>query len=119
MTPRSRCCVTRRPAADALLHPITIVALATWIINDHWAKAAHGGVVTGKLSDVAALIVFPLLPVIALEKWRAWRRQPPPGFAWALGWILATGFVLVAINLFDTGSWIYRHGFAVLQWPLR
>ena len=43
------------------MHPITLAALATWIVNDHYLKGAHGGVVTGKLSDVACLIVVPLM----------------------------------------------------------
>lgn len=106
-----------KPGAEALVHPVTLLALVTWIVNDHWAKAAHGGDVTGKLSDIAALIVFPLIPVAALELWRIWRGRPIPGRSWSNGWLVATGFTMVTINLFDTAAWIYRHGFAVMQWP--
>lgn len=108
-----------RPAAEALLHPIVLVALATWIVNDHWAKAAHPGVLTGKLSDVASLIVAPLLPIAALELWRARRDRSPPGRAWSLGWIAGVGALMVAIKLFAAAAWAYCHGLAVLQWPLR
>lgn len=109
----------RRPAAEALLHPLVLVALAAWIVNDHWAKAAHPGVLTGKLSDVASLIVAPLLPIAALELWRARRDRPPPTRAWSIGWIAGVGALMVAIKLFAAAAWAYCHGLAVLQWPLR
>jgi hypothetical protein len=103
---------TERPG-EALLHPVALAALVLWVANDHWAKAAHGGLVTGKLSDVASLIVFPLIPVAILSLWRR------PSRAWILFWIVATGMVMATINLFEPAAWIYRHGLAVAQWPFR
>jgi hypothetical protein len=108
-----------RPAAEALLHPIVLLALAAWIVNDHWGKAAHPGVLTGKLSDVASLIVAPLLPIAALELWRARRDRPPPTRGWSIGWLAGVGALMVAIKLFAAAAWAYCHGLAVLQWPLR
>jgi hypothetical protein len=109
----------RDTAADALLHPVVLLALAVWLVNDHWAKAALPGAVTGKLSDVAGLIVFPLLPAAALALWRQRRGGAQPGPAWAPAWIIATAAAMTAIKLLDPAAWLYRHGLAAAQWPLR
>jgi hypothetical protein len=108
----------RDRGADLLLHPVVLLALAVWIGNDHLAKAAWPGAVTGKLSDVAGLVVFPLIPVVALERWRHRRGLPPPAASWAAGWLAATAAVMIAIKLLDPAAWAYRHGLAVLQYPL-
>jgi len=54
-----------RPAAAAALawltHPVTFVALLLLIVNDHVLKAMWGTWWTGKLSDVAWLVVGPPL----------------------------------------------------------
>ncbi|WP_189328475.1 hypothetical protein [Actinoplanes ianthinogenes] len=47
-------------------HPSTVVALAVLVINDHLLKATFPGPLTGKLSDVAGLVLAPpLLAVLA------------------------------------------------------
>jgi len=53
----------RPQAGDALLHPLAIVAVAVLVLNDHLLKAAYPGLLTGKLSDLAGLVFFPLLLV--------------------------------------------------------
>jgi hypothetical protein len=108
----------RKPACEALLHPIALLALAVWLINDHHGKAAYGGWVTGKLSDVACLIVVPLVPVAALELWRARRGLAPPGRTWQYASLAAAGLVMATINLLDGAAWAYRHGLGVAQWPI-
>jgi hypothetical protein len=105
--------LSERIGRAALLHPLTLVALATWIVNDHYAKAAHGGAVTGKLSDVACLIV---VPVMALALWELWR---PASRRVAIACVVATGAVMIAINLFDAAAWLYRYGLGTVQWPVR
>jgi hypothetical protein len=100
-------------ASEALLHPIVVAAIALWLFNDHYLKAAHPSWLTGKLSDVTSLIVFPLIPIAILERWRA------PGPVWRYGWLVATGLVMVTINLFDPAAWAYRQGLACAQWPVR
>ena len=107
----------RRPA-DLLLHPIVLAALGVWLVNDQWAKGAYPGVTTGKLSDVAGLIVFPLIPVVALAVWRRRTGAPPPGITWALSWLLATALAMASIKLLAPAAWLYRHGLAVVQYPL-
>lgn len=104
------------PKPGALLgHPIALLALALWIANDHHLKRAHGSWITGKLSDVACLIVVPLIGITAIE---LWRRRPAPAWCSALA-IAGTGTIMVTINLFDPAAWLYRYGLAVVQWPLR
>ena len=56
---------TSRGTLAWLGHPVTVVALAVLVINDHVLKAAYPGWVTGKLSDAAGLVLAPpLLAVI-------------------------------------------------------
>ena len=45
----------------ALLDPRFLVAVVVLVVNDYWAKGVFGNVVTGKLSDFAGLIVFPVV----------------------------------------------------------
>lgn len=45
----------------ALAHPGSVLALVLLVLNDHVLKQAWPGWVTGKLSDVAGLVVAPLL----------------------------------------------------------
>ena len=49
--------------AGELLHPIPLLAVAVLLLNDHVLKGAGWlpAVVTGKLSDLAGLLFFPLL----------------------------------------------------------
>lgn len=60
---------TERDAFAALAHPVALGALVLWIVNDHWWKHHFANAVTGKLSDVAGLILFPLLVAAALALW--------------------------------------------------
>jgi hypothetical protein len=46
---------------DALLHPVSLASIALLLINDHLLKAIWPGLITGKLSDFAGLVFFPLL----------------------------------------------------------
>ncbi|MEU4402135.1 hypothetical protein [Micromonospora orduensis] len=49
-----------------LCHPTTLVALALLLVNDHVLKAAFPGPLTGKLSDVAGLVLAPPLVAVLL-----------------------------------------------------
>ena len=46
---------------SGILHPVALAALIALVVNDHVGKPCYPGWVTGKLSDAAGLIVFPLL----------------------------------------------------------
>jgi hypothetical protein len=58
---------SRPPLGASLLHPIALLALALLLANDHLLKARYPGFVTGKLSDLAGLIVAPLVLVATTD----------------------------------------------------
>jgi len=99
-----------------LLHPLTLAFLALWIVNDHVLKAAYPGLVSGKLSDIAGVIVFPLLVLAGAELLGSTlsqrRRRAVLGCA-----VIATCSAMIAIKLFEPAAWFYREGLAALQWP--
>lgn len=103
-----------RPGLAALVHPVALVALAAWIANDHFLKRLHPGLVSGKLSDVACLIVVPLLAIATIELVRGSSTRA----IW-IACIAATGLVMVTINLFDAAAFAYRWGLGIAHWPLR
>jgi len=47
--------------ARVLAHPLVLALLGLWAVNDQLLKELAPGPVTGKLSDIAGLVVFPLL----------------------------------------------------------
>lgn len=55
-----------------ILHPIFIICLLTLIINDFYFKASFGNVLTGKLSDFAGLIVFPIFIAYLFPTTKKW-----------------------------------------------
>ncbi|MGN6523549.1 MAG: hypothetical protein ACTHMZ_10190, partial [Actinomycetes bacterium] len=65
--------------------PPTLLALAVLALNDHWVKQAAPGVVTGKLSDVAGLVLAPALLAVALALLRVPRSTPVALVATAVG----------------------------------
>jgi hypothetical protein len=65
------------PPMPELLAPLPLAAVALLAFNDHLAKAAWPGLVTGKLSDVAGCFVLPLLVsalLALLTRWSPARR---------------------------------------------
>ena len=101
-----------------LLHPVALIALATWAVNDHLFKVWWPGhPVTGKLSDVASLIVFPLLVGAAFE-WAAHiSRRRVRSMPVVVGAALATACVMAAINTWPPAARVYEVGLGALQWP--
>jgi hypothetical protein len=115
--------VAHRPAArpgDGLLHPVILVALALLILNDQLLKAAWPGVVTGKLSDLAGLIVAPLALQAAWEvgQWITGRWHGPTRLALAVA-IIAVGVVFAAVQVWDPASNAYEWVLGAAQWPFR
>ncbi|MFG1868945.1 hypothetical protein [Micromonospora arborensis] len=49
-----------------LCHPATLLALVLLVVNDHLLKPALPGLLTGKLSDVAGLVLAPPLVAVLL-----------------------------------------------------
>ncbi|MEU7941801.1 hypothetical protein [Microbispora bryophytorum] len=108
MTDRSR--VT---AGAWLGHPATLTAIAVLLVNDHLLKRLWPGVVTGKLSDVAGMLVAP--PLLALVATLAVRRPAAPaqdgaaapgeaGRRAALAAIALTGAVFALVKTTPVGA---------------
>ncbi|MFD1934816.1 hypothetical protein ACFSKW_25400 [Nonomuraea mangrovi] len=73
-------------------HPVTVVAVIVLLVNDHLLKQAWPGFLTGKLSDVAGLVVAP--PLLALVL----RRRAD------LVALLLTGGVFAVVKCTETGA---------------
>ncbi len=78
-----------RDALRWLGAPPTLLALAVLALNDHVLKQAAPGVVTGKLSDVAGLLVVPPLLAAVLALLRVPRPTQVALVATAVGFTLA------------------------------
>jgi hypothetical protein len=99
----------------ALAHPVSLGAIGLLLLNDHVLKEIWPGAVTGKLSDFAGLVFFPLLVVTAvgMATGHRWSATVP-----ALA-VVATGVGFVLIQTWDPAADIYRHTLGYLQWPFR
>lgn len=105
---------------DGLLHPVPIAAIIVLVANDHLFKTLWPGLVTGKLSDVAGLLFFPLLVQAGLEVGEelfrgTWR---PSRTVLALT-ALATGAAFAGIKLWPAAGDTYRVVLGILGWPIQ
>ncbi|MEU7751102.1 hypothetical protein [Micromonospora sp. NPDC049171] len=76
-----------------LCHPSTLLALVLLLVNDHVLKAAFPGLLTGKLSDVAGLVLAP--PLVAVLLTLLVPRLPARAAAVAGLVAVGAGFALV------------------------
>jgi hypothetical protein len=100
------------------------------VINDHWLKPRLGtdprlGVATGKLSDVAGLVFFPLalVSVLELARWIAGSRVGSArGPAWparpaeVAGAAAVTGIAFAAVQVVPAAAAAYAGALAALRW---
>src|SRR5690606_8076044 len=79
-----------------LSHPVTVLALAVLLVNDHVLKQAYGSWWTGKLSDVAGLVLAPALVAVAVAAGaRCARVVVPPRVVVGLSTgVVGAGFVV-------------------------
>ncbi|MEU4550929.1 hypothetical protein [Micromonospora violae] len=88
---------TPRDGAPATLswlcHPGTLFALILLLVNDHVLKAAFPGLLTGKLSDVAGLVLAP--PLVAVLLTLLVPRLPARAAALAGLVVVGAGFAVV------------------------
>lgn len=82
-----------RTARAWLAHPVTCVAVMVLLVNDHVLKAAYGTWWTGKLSDVAGLVVVP--PLLALAAACAGRAVRPRRLVGVPVLVVGVGFAVV------------------------
>jgi hypothetical protein len=81
------------PAALAwLAHPLTLSALVVLLLNDHLLKAEFPGLLTGKLSDAAGLVVAP--PLLAGAVLLLVPKLPAHATAAAATLVTGAGFAL-------------------------
>jgi hypothetical protein len=118
---QSAAAVDRRPVpGDGLLHPLAVAAVALLVVNDHILKAIAPGPLTGKLSDVAGLLFFPLFIVAAGEVIAAalGRWHGPDRTAVSIA-VVVTGLGFAAVKLHPVAEAAYEVALGVLQWPMR
>jgi len=117
---RKRVSATGRTPGDLLLHPVALVALVLVIFNDRILKVSYPSEVSGKLSDFAGLVYFPLFLVAAIEGARWLRRRT--------GWeltsrsvvvaVVVVGTAFVAIKVSHPAGEVYRTVMGVVLYPL-
>ena len=108
------------PRLDVVLHPIPLAALALMVVNDHLLKPNHPGWVSGKLSDVAVLILLPFLFVAVADLARQrWPALPAPGRRAVPVTAALAILAFVGIELVPVVGETYRWSLGILQWPAR
>ena len=100
-----------------LLHPAVLAAIALFVVNDHVFKPAHPGWLTGKLSDVAGLVFFPVLLAAVAELVIPVARRHVG--ATLLIAVAVTGLTYVAMLVIPAGGDGYRWFIGIVQWPFR
>jgi len=94
-----------------LLHPVPLGAIVLLVVNDHVLKARGPGFVTGKLSDVAGLVFFPLF----LDALPGLRDADPTRRL--RGCVAVTVVVFTAVKTWAPATTLYEVGLGLLQWP--
>lgn len=102
---------------DGLLHAVPLGAVAVLVLNDHWWKRAYPSFVTGKLSDVAGLVFFPLLLQALWEIGRSLVGSPwGPSRRALIVAVIATGVVFALAKIWPPVNSMVRTADAVLRW---
>jgi len=113
---------TRAPGA-VLLHPIMLASLLVLALNDHVLKRVCPGVLTGKLSDFAVVVVLPLTlqGVVELTAEHCWRRplSERASNRWLVACLTLSLLVFALPELWKPAEDVYRYGLAALQRPFR
>lgn len=104
--------------ADGLLHPAPLLSLVLLGVNDHLLKARWPGPITGKLSDLAGMICFPLL-LVALQELVAPGPEPfrPSRRALRVA-CAATGLGFALVKTWTPAGALWAWTWGTLQWPL-
>lgn len=103
---------------DGALHPIALVAIGLLLVNDHFLKGLWPGWWTGKISDFAGLIFFPLL-LQGLWEVGTVRRG---GFSLSLTALViavgASGLVFASVEVWPLAADVAAEAGGIAQWPL-
>jgi hypothetical protein len=102
-----------------LFSPAPLLAVGVLFLNDHVLKAIAPSPMTGKLSDVAGLVVFPLLVVSCIDLIQGRRVGPSRTSAGDLFVAVSlTGAVFSLIKLLSPAAQVVNEGLGVIQWLL-
>ena len=106
---------------DLLLRPSVLVSMVVLMVNDHVLKQRWPGTLTGKLSDVAGLVFFPVVVVALLEVGlrlvRRGSRWPTDRLWWLATITSAVGFAVVKTSP-AAAAW-YSEALGWMQWSVR
>jgi hypothetical protein len=105
-------------AGGAMLHPVCLLALGTWWLNDAVLKARYHNWLTGKLSDLACMVVFPVLVLCVVQvlgslgnaRWQPRREH-------VLSTVFGVGLLFAGINLSENVGEVYKQVFAWVLYP--
>ena len=104
-----------------LLHPLAVTAIVVVLVNDFVLKPHLPSDLSGKLSDIAGPIFFPLLLVTLAEFARRFVGKPD----WELGVsstivaVAIVGAVFALTKLWQPAADAYRAAVGVMLWPTR
>jgi hypothetical protein len=102
-----------------MCHPVTLLALAALGINDHLLKHVAPGLLTGKLSDVAGLVLFPLVLAAVVETVQAVTGRPRVARRTVvLAAAGATATAFIAVKSFPVATQTYNTILGGMQWLL-
>ena len=105
---------------DCIRHPMSVFMLWLWLLNDHVFKDLWGNTLTGKLSDISGLVVFPLIFVATYELICAYRQRAATHLHLVLWLSLGlSALIMILINMSDWGADLCRISLGLLQWPFR
>jgi hypothetical protein len=92
------------------------------VLNDHYLKQHHASWLTGKLSDVAFMILSPLWLYSAWLGWSERRGSDASDETRRRALLAAIGLIAVTFTLMQTtalGDAAFRWGLGALQYPFR
>lgn len=102
-----------------LLHPLAVLSVVVLLGNDHLLKAAAPGLLTGKLSDGAGLVAFPLLLAeLAAALARRLLGRSIEARAVVRAAVLATAVGFAAVKSSDVAADVWSAGLGALQWAV-
>jgi hypothetical protein len=106
-----------------LLHPLTWLSLVVLVINDHVLKQLCPGVLSGKLSDFAGVLLLPVFvhALLELTAARLW-HEPLTVARGDRALLYVVGICALAFGLpelWRPAEFVYRYGLGAAQFPFR
>ena len=114
----------RNPApGGALLQPAVLSALCVLALNDHVLKRVCPGIITGKLSDFAGVLLLPIFLHALIELGCARLLKRPlhvsSGDRLLLGCVAVSMLAFALPEVWHPAELTYRYGLGALRWPFQ